>query len=234
MMKGKLVSFEGIDNCGKTTQIRLLKDYLNKHDIRAEAVRDPGGTSLGESLRRLLKNPDEFYDIMNREYTGRYDFKKVEPGQGRSRQAETFLFMASRAELVDKVIRPRIENGISVLCDRLGDSTAAYQGGGQYDNDIVARYAIGIMNEFAMGNYKPEKTFFLDIDYETMLARANSEADYFEKLGKEFYGRVINSYREIADRDKGRVVRIDGNGKSIDEIFHYSILPEARKIWGNI
>ncbi len=229
MEKGKLVSFEGIDNSGKGTQIKLLEDYLKEKNVRVVSGRDPGNTSLGEILRVVLKQPRNAYE----HFSGLEGFPSIDLEQRRTTHAEMLMYMAARAEFVEHSIKPAIDNGTSFLADRLGDSTSAYQGGGRYNSNKYVLRIISHLNNLVMGKYKPAKTFLFDISYEAMLERAKSDdeaLDYLESSGRDFFLRVINVYRDIARSQPGRVKLIDGT-KSIDEIFTVNILPEAKKIW---
>lgn len=231
-MKGKLLTFEGIDNSGKGTQIKLLEDYLKENNIKVVSGRDPGNTSLGELLRVILKRPETAYE----HFSKLNGFPKIDLQQKRTGHSEMLMYMAARAEFVEYSIKPAIDNGISFLADRLGDSTAAYQGGGRYSNNKYILRIINHLNNLVMGKCKPDKTFFFDISYETMLERAkiaNESLDYIESAGRDFFSRVINVYKDIARNQPERVVWIDGT-KSIDEIFNVHVLPETKKIWKDL
>jgi len=191
------ITFEGIEGSGKSTQIELLKGYLENKGLSVLSLREPGGTALGESVRgHLLTVGDE----------------EICPA------AELFLYEACRAQLVAKVIRPALGAGSIVLCDRFIDSTLAYQGSGR---GIDAAH-IRSMNETASGGLIPDITFFLDIETEAGLKRAwsrlnNKEGegedgvkeDRFEREEMAFHDRVRGGFLEIAAREK-RVRVIDG------------------------
>ncbi len=226
-MKVPFISFEGIDNCGKSTQIRLLQSYLNSKNISNEVIREPGGTALGAALRRLLKEPNEVYSMMNKHFADEPDFIQIPTNQLRSSQAEALLFLASRSDFVEHLLKPNLEKGIIVIADRFVDSTRAYQGGGRLlgDKDMIKR--INWMNDFAIQQVWPDITFILDISYEEMLARSTKNLDYMERQGKEFFEGVIQEYRRIAQEDSGRVVLVDGTMQA-EEIFENYIKPTVK------
>jgi dTMP kinase len=176
---GLFVSFEGIDRSGKTTQARMLRDALGE---RAVAVREPGGTPVGERVRSLLKDPS--VEIAAR--------------------AEALLFAAARAELVERVIRPALHDGRIVITDRFMDSSLAYQGAARgLGLDEVAR-----ANELATGGLTPDLTFLLALDPEAASARAG-DGDRFESEGVELQRRVAEAYEQLAAGEPARWRRID-------------------------
>ena len=178
------ITFEGIDGCGKTTQLNRLKARLEAHSIAVVSTREPGGTALAESLRETLLHGG---DIPAR--------------------AELLLFGAARAQHVREIIRPALKRGAWILCDRFIDSSEAYQGGGLGLN----REFIRAMNEFATDNLTPDLTFFVDVAPDVGASRrAGEKADRIEARGPEFGERVRAVYLEIAARDNARVVTIDG------------------------
>ena len=145
MKNGLFITFEGADGCGKTTQIELLDKYLKYKGLETLITREPGAKGLGVKLREILLN-----------YEG-----EVSP------KAESFLFLADRAQHVDCLIKPAITEGKIVLCDRHTDSTVAYQGYGR-ELDIVQ---INYLNNLATGGLKPDLTIIFDIDVETSMQR---------------------------------------------------------------
>lgn len=198
MKKGLFITFEGIDGCGKTTQIELLKDYFEQKGYTVILTREPGAKGLGEKLREILLN-----------YDGEV-----------SSNCESFLFLADRAQHIDTIIKPAIEKGQIVLCDRHTDSTVAYQGYGR----MLDLKQIHELNKIATNGVKPDKTFILDIDIETSLDRIGKGRDRMENAGIEFFKRVRNGYLEIAKQEPERVKLLYGKD-SIEEI-HKKIIKE--------
>lgn len=191
MKKGLFITFEGIDGCGKTTQIELLKEELEKKRYTVLLTREPGAKGLGEKFREILLN-----------YDGEV-----------SSNCESFLFLADRAQHIDTIIKPAINNGTIVLCDRHTDSTVAYQGYGR-ELDLEQIYQL---NKIATNGIVPDITFILDIDIETSLQRIGKGRDRMENAGSEFFERVRNGYIEISKQEPERVKLL--NGKSpIEEI----------------
>ncbi len=193
--KGLFITFEGIDGCGKSTQLKLTNNYLKKLRFKPEILREPGSTILSEKIRKILLNKNI----------------KINP------ISELMLYVAARAELVENIIGPALDKGKIILCDRFYDSTTAYQGFGRgIDTTVIDK-----MNRLAVGKYKPHLTFIIDIDYPTSLERMkkmNKVADRLESESKAFFTRVRNGFREISHRNKKRVVLLNGK-KTIDEIF---------------
>lgn len=191
MKKGLFITFEGIDGCGKTTQIELLKEELEKKGYTVLLTREPGAKGLGEKFREILLN-----------YDGEV-----------SSNCESFLFLADRAQHIDTIIKPAINSGTIVLCDRHTDSTVAYQGYGR-ELDLEQIYQL---NKIATNGIVPDITFILDIDIETSLQRIGKGRDRMENAGREFFERVRNGYIEISKQEPERVKLL--NGKSpIEEI----------------
>ncbi len=196
MSKGLFITFEGGDGCGKTTQIKLLDEYLKNKGYKTLLTREPGSVGLGEKVREILLN-----------YDG-----EVSP------VCESFLFLADRAQNVDCIIRPALEEGTIVICDRHTDSSVAYQGYGRgLDID-----RINMLNNIATSGLKPDLTIVLDVDVETSQARVGSEKDRMESAGIEFFERVRQGFLEIAKQEPDRVKVVDST-QSIQEI-HQEIL----------
>lgn len=182
-MSGYFITFEGADGCGKTTQINMLKEYLEISGYEVVLTREPGGKGLGEKIREILLN-----------YDGEV-----------SSVCESFLFLADRAQNVDIIVKPAIKSGKIVLCDRHTDSSLAYQGyGRQLD---VSR--IDMLNNIATSGLKPDLTIVFDIDVETSMQRIGKIKDRMESAGIEFHNRVRNGYLEIAKNYPQRVKIID-------------------------
>jgi dTMP kinase len=180
MARGLFVSFEGIDRSGKTTQARLLVDALGDE---AQAVREPGGSAVGERVRELLK--DESLTIGPR--------------------AEALLFAAARAQLVDEVVRPALNAGRVVVSDRFVDSSLAYQGAARG----LGVAEVAHVNEWATGGLAPDLTILLELPADAALARATAEHDRFEAEGVELQERVREAYEDLAATDTGRWQRVD-------------------------
>ena len=191
MEKGLFITFEGADGCGKTTQLNLLKEYLENNGYEVVLTREPGGKGLGEKVREILLNYDG--EVSNR--------------------CESFLFLADRAQNIDIIVNPAIEQGKIVLCDRHTDSSVAYQGYGR-GLDINQ---INTLNNLATGNKKPDLTLVFDVDIETSMQRVGNEKDRMESAGKEFFNRVRNGYLELAKQEPERIKVIDST-KSISEV----------------
>ena len=196
MTKGLFITFEGGDGCGKTTQIKLLDEYLRSKGYKTLLTREPGSKGLGVKLREILLN-----------YDG-----EVSP------VCESFLFLADRAQPVDCIIKPALEEGTIVHCDRHTDSTVAYQGYGRgLDLEQIYR-----LNKIATSGLKPDLTIVLDVDVETSQKRVGSEKDRMESAGIEFFERVRNGFLEIAKQEPERVKVVDST-QSIQDI-HKQIL----------
>lgn len=191
MTQGLFITFEGADGCGKTTQLKLLAEYLQKNGVDVLVTREPGAKGLGEKLRDILLNYDGVV----------------------SDRCEAFLFLADRAQHIDTIVAPAVDAGKVVLCDRHIDSTAAYQGYGR-GQDIVQ---INNLNMIATGGRKPDLTIVFDIDAETSLARVGSAKDRMESSGIEFFNRVREGYLKIAALEPNRIKVLDAT-KSIDEV----------------
>ena len=196
MMKGIFITFEGIDGCGKSTQCEMLKDFLKEQNKDFIFVREPGGTIIGERIREIL------LDKKNSQMTAR---------------TELLLFEAARAQITDEVIKPALEEGKIVLCDRFFDSSSAYQGMARgMGMDFVSG-----LNMAATGGLAPDITFFFDISAEEALERRGKRgeaSDRIELAGLKFQEDVRRGYIELAKNSEGRVITIDAT-KSIDEIF---------------
>jgi dTMP kinase len=178
------VSFEGLDGSGKTTQVALLATRLRAEGRDVVATREPGGTELGEQIRDLLLHGGH-----------------VAPW------AEAALYAASRAQHVEEVIRPALDRGAIVLCDRYVDSSVAYQG--------VAR-GLGLdrvleLNLAAVGGLMPDKTFLLLLDPSSVPSRLPRQHDRLEREGGAFHARVDSAYRELAARFPDRFVSLDAS-----------------------
>ena len=192
MQKGLFITFEGADGCGKSTQMKLLTDYLIKKGYDVITTREPGGKGLGEKIREILLNYDG--EVSNR--------------------CESFLFLADRAQNIDITVKPAVSQGKIVLCDRHTDSSVAYQGYGR-GLDIEE---INALNNLATGGLKPDLTLVFDVDIETSMKRVGTEKDRMESSGTEFFNKVRRGYLEIAKQEPERVKVIDST-KSIEDVF---------------
>ena len=195
----KFITFEGIDGCGKSTQARLLLEYMNKSGVETILVREPGGTNISESIREILLHSSS--------------------GQMGDR-TESLLMTASRAQLTQEVIIPNMDQGKFVIADRYSDSTLAYQGGGR---NLDIEWLIEL-NNYATFTLLPDITFFVDIRSEETLRRLDNNKDRIEGEGIEFQARVRKTYHELAERFNDRYVILDGYGE-IDDI-HQKVLNE--------
>jgi dTMP kinase len=191
MQKGLFITFEGADGCGKTTQLNLLKDYLTSKGYDVILTREPGGKGLGEKIREILLNYDGVV----------------------SNRCESFLFLADRAQNIDVIVKPAIENGKIVLCDRHTDSSVAYQGYGR-GLDINE---IDTLNTLATGGLKPDLTLVFDVDIKTSMKRVGDEKDRMESSGVEFFNKVRNGYLELAKKEPNRIKVVDSTN-TIEEI----------------
>lgn len=196
MKNGLFITFEGADGCGKTTQIDLLNKYLQEKGIKTLLTREPGAKGLGVKLREILLN-----------YEG-----EVSP------RAESFLFLADRAQHIDCIIKPAVKQGTIVLCDRHTDSTVAYQGYGR-GLDLEQ---IHFLNNIATGGMKPDLTIVFDIDIETSMSRVGDNKDRMESAGIDFFNRVRAGYLEIAKNEPKRV-KVINSSDTIDNI-HKQVL----------
>lgn len=181
-----LVTFEGIDGSGKSTQARRLAEVLAARGQAVRRVREPGGAELPERVRALL----------------------LDPALAIADRAELLLFSAARAQLVEEVIRPALASGETVIADRFYDSTTAYQGGGRglADPEWLAAF-----HGFVTGGLAPARTYLLDVPLATAAERrAGEEDDRMEASGDAFYTRVRMAYLALAAREPGRIVVLDG------------------------
>ncbi len=194
MEKGLFITFEGTDGSGKTTQIKLLEEYMLEKGCEVVLSREPGGTRISEIIRGLILDPQN---------------KEIVP------LTEMILYAASRAQHVAEVIEPAIENGKIVICDRYVDSSYAYQGGGRgMDLKVIAD-----VNRIAVNGTVPDVTFFLDIDPEISVRRRinSTGADRIEQEKLDFHRRVYDGYKKLSILYPERIKTIDAT-KSIEEI----------------
>ncbi|MBQ4246259.1 MAG: dTMP kinase [Succinivibrio sp.] len=176
MAKGLFITLEGSEGSGKSTQIEVIKNYLLSRGHKVECVREPGGTPIAEDIRALLKEIREDDRLCDK--------------------AELLLMYAARAQLVQTFIKPKLESGIDIICDRHDLSTIAYQGGGRQMNmaDIDA------LRQVVLGSFRPDLTILLDLDVKVGMARARNRGtlDRFEVSKIDFFERVRQAYLDFA------------------------------------
>jgi dTMP kinase len=184
MQRGKFVSFEGIEGCGKTTQIALLSEYLTRHHIPFTITREPGGTAVGEGIRKILLNSETIH---------------------LTAASELLLFYASRSQNIHEKIKPALDRNEMVICDRYYHASMAYQG---YGRGIPLDF-IQKLTDLVCAPYRPDVTFLLDIEPEVGLARARARnhgrpenEGRFEAEDLEFYNKVRDGYLELASEDE--------------------------------
>ncbi|MFC1608265.1 dTMP kinase [Candidatus Latescibacterota bacterium] len=188
--KGYLITLEGIDGCGKTTQAERLFAVLADRGLSSHLFREPGGTVIGEKIRSILLDPS---------------LTEMHP------LAELFLYLAARVQITDELIRPSLEHGDIVVMDRYSDSTVAYQG---YARGIGSD-TVSNVNAIATMGLRPDVTFIIDCDPVLAMSRVSSEPDRLESEGLVFMERVREGFLELAKQDPKRYVIIDGS-KSIE------------------
>lgn len=186
------VTFEGIDGCGKSTQLDLAEKYLTELGYRVKKLREPGSTDLAENIRAILLN------------------KKTKM----SDLTELFLYEAARAEITTREIAPALAEGTIVLCDRFYDSTTAYQG---YGRGLDIRM-VRALHKVAVGDIQPDLTIVIDVDINTARERMGRARDRLESLPIKFHQRVRTGFLEIARKESRRVKLVDGT-QSPDIVF---------------
>lgn len=211
-MAGKFITFEGIEGSGKTTQLRILADFLQLRGHEVMVTREPGGTPIGEKIRQVLLNAE---------------FKEMRP------LTELLLYAAARCQHVEEIIRPALERGKIVLCDRYADATIAYQGEArQIDKKFLKE-----IHQLATNNLKPDLTLLLDCPVEVGLKRiqereseipGQTNLDRFEKEKQDFHERVRRGYLKIAKEEPQRVKPIDVLADV--QTIHEKIIEEVRRI----
>jgi len=194
-MKGRLITFEGGEGAGKTTAISVAAGYLHQQGITTQITREPGGSAIAEHIRSMLLDPDN---------------------TGLHAETELLLMFAARAQNLADTIRPAIENGIWVLCDRYTDASRAYQGAGRG----IAKKHIEYLADWIHGDMNPDLTVLLDIDVATGMARVTRRGaqDRMEQAEMEFYQRVREAYRKLASNDpRFRIVDASADLKAVGE-----------------
>jgi len=201
---GRFISFEGIEGCGKTTQINILSEYLTQRSIAHSVTREPGGTGVGEGIRKILLHSETIH---------------------LTAAAELLLFFASRSQNIEEKIKPARSRGEMVICDRFYHASMAYQGFGRgIPLDFIEK-----MTDLVCGDQRPETTILLDIEPEIGLSRARArnhqrteDEGRFEMEDVLFYTKIRNGYLELAKREPGRIKVIPAN-RTIEEV-HQDIL----------
>ncbi len=189
-----LITFEGIDGSGKSTQISLLKDHLTKSGKEVRVLREPGGTDISELIRGMLLNPEIEIDPVT----------------------ELLLFSSARSQLIAEKVKPLLADGVVVILDRFYDSTTAYQGYGRKSIPIDQVHQI---NKIASHEIAPDVTFYLRLSLEESAKRtAHMQKDRMEQSGIEFFQNVIKGFDELS-KSEDRFVTIDAS-KNVDEVHN--------------
>ena len=206
MPRGKFITFEGLEGCGKSTQVKLLAERLTQAGHRVRVLREPGGTPIGEEIRHTLKHSEH--------------------NAAMTPEAELLLMNASRAQLVREVIRPALAAGEIVVCDRFYDSTIAYQGYGRELNLAMVQAVIDV----AVGETHPDLTLLLQVPPAVSAARLASRyagqptvRDRFEEADREFFKRAEAGFAAIAAAEPERIRAIDA-GATVERV--------AAEVWG--
>jgi len=207
MIAGKLITFEGIDGSGKSSQIQLLEAEFEKLGISYKTFREPGGTKLSEKIRTILLDKENIELYSN---------------------AESLLFAAARAQLTAEQIKPAITKGEFVICDRFTDSTIAYQGYGRGLNINN----LELMNTIATDGLIPDITFILDIDPQKATERLKTvNPDRMEAAGIDFFKKIRQGYCQIREQNQSRCIVINGEKpqKDISKEIHHIIMERFKK-----
>ena len=207
-MKGSFITFEGCEGSGKSTQMRLLSERLKKEGISHIVTREPGGSDIAEQIRAI---------ILNGKNTAMCD------------ECEALLYAAARAQHLNEKVRPALDEGLLVLCDRFVDSSLAYQG---YARGLGMDFVSSI-NSFALENYMPDLTLFLNISPKAAFERKHGadEGDRMEQLGLAFHRKVYEGYLKLSEMYPERIVKVECGGSKWDTAERiYGILRE-RKIF---
>jgi dTMP kinase len=209
--RGKFITFEGLDGCGKSTQLERLASALRAEELPVTVTREPGGTATGERIRQLLLDTST---------------------SGLAPLSELALMFASRAQHMKEVILPALSEGRIVLCDRFTDSTEAYQGGGRK----LGSEPVLALHHILCGDLQPDLTILMDSDVAASVERARrrnqarvseDKENRFEQENRAFFGRVRNAYLAIAAREPQRVVVVDARGTP--DATHEQIISVVRR-----
>lgn len=192
-MHGKLISIDGIEGAGKSTQIALITDFLNKKGIAYHLTNEPGGTQLGQKIRQILLDNQT----------------KI------TAKTEALLMFAARTEHVQTVIKPKLKKGIWVISDRFSDASYAYQGSGR----ALGFEAITTLEQWSIGNFKPDLSLFLDItlNISTQRVEQRGQKDRFECEQTDFFMRVRQGFLTLAKQNPERIVCVDAS-QSIEQV----------------
>ena len=188
-MNGKFISIEGIEGAGKSTQLSFIRDFLETRGKRVVVSREPGGTELGEQIRELLLAPRE---------------------DGMSEDAELLLMFAARAEHIHQVIKPALERGDWVLCDRFVDATFAYQGGGRG----IDRNRIETISDWTLKGLETDLTLLFDLPVavgQSRVIKRQQEKDRFEQEKAAFFEKIRDCYLQRAEAEPQRIKCIDAS-----------------------
>ena len=192
MKRGLFITFEGTDGCGKTTQLNKVKDFLEEQGYNVVTTREPGALDIGQKIRNILLHHEGFV----------------------ADRCEMFLFLADRAQHVEAFIKPSIESGKIVLCDRHVDSTIAYQGYGRGQDVQMLKD----LNEIAVNGLTPDLTFYFDVSTETAQQRVGDDKDRMESAGMVFHKQVRQGYLVLQKENPDRIKLINANN-SIETVF---------------
>ena len=197
--KGKFVTFEGCEGVGKSKQISMLQEYMQKNGIEYYLTREPGGSKISEKIRNI---------ILDKENALMTD------------QCEAMLYASARVQLLDEIIKPKLDNGELIICDRYYHSSLAYQG---YARGLGYDFVASI-NAYAMENFEPDVTIFLNLTPELAFKRKGGvdKGDRVELSGMDFHNKVYKGYLELAKKFKDKFVVIDASGEK--EETHQKII----------
>ena len=210
MSDGLFISFEGVDGAGKTTQVQRAHNYLQECGLRSQVTREPGGTPVGLTIRELVLHGLAAFPSVA--VTGGTDV--VDASDDLAPRTEALLYAADRAEHVAQVVRPALDRGDIVLCDRYLDSSVAYQAGGRdLSADVIRRLSL-----WASQGLLPKRTYLLDADPSQSKSRLNHEPDRLESAGDDFQQHVRQAFLQLAQREPDRFLVIDAT-QSIDQVW---------------
>ncbi|MBI0126357.1 dTMP kinase [Bifidobacterium sp. W8101] len=210
MSDGLFISFEGVDGAGKTTQVQQAHNYLQERGLRSLVTREPGGTPVGLTIRELVLHGLAAFPSVA--VTGGTDV--VDSSDDLAPRTEALLYAADRAEHVAQVVRPALERGDIVLCDRYLDSSVAYQAGGRdLSADVIRRLSL-----WASQGLMPKRTYLLDADPSQSESRLDHEPDRLESAGDDFQQHVRQAFLQLAQKEPDRFLVIDAT-QSIDQVW---------------